>query len=53
MNNKDTIEICKHCIVMDLIDIDPDHSQIIYYCELCMITFDCDAYKLQHEKIKK
>ena len=31
---------CKHSIVQDLIDIDPDHSKIIYYCEHCNITMD-------------
>ena len=26
---------CKHVIVKDLIDIDPDRSKTIYYCEKC------------------
>jgi hypothetical protein len=32
---------CLHNIVMDSIDIDPERSQIIYYCEKCEKTFDC------------
>lgn len=30
---------CKHDIVDDLIDIDPDRSQTIYYCTICGNTF--------------
>lgn len=26
---------CHHHIVKDMIDIDPDRSQTIYYCEYC------------------
>jgi len=50
MNNSE--DECEHCIIMDLIDIDPDRSQIIYYCEKCMTTFDCSAYKKQQETSK-
>jgi hypothetical protein len=32
---------CEHRFVRDLIDIDPDRSMIIVYCELCE--------KLQHD----
>lgn len=34
---------CKHVIVKDLIDIDPDRSKTIYYCEKCELTFDNDT----------
>ena len=30
---------CKHKIVKDLIDIDPDRSKTITYCTKCMLTF--------------
>lgn len=30
---------CNHEIVHDLIDIDPDRSKSITYCEKCYITF--------------
>jgi|TARA_B100001287_G_scaffold235848_1_gene208174 hypothetical protein len=30
---------CRHEIVDDLIDIDPDRSKSIRYCEKCFITF--------------
>jgi len=33
-------DYCKHSIVTDLIDIDPDRSENIRYCEHCMQTFD-------------
>ena len=31
---------CQHHVVQDLIDISPEHSQTIYYCEHCWKTFD-------------
>jgi|LauGreDrversion2_2_1035103.scaffolds.fasta_scaffold162882_2 hypothetical protein len=31
---------CRHNIVEDLIDIHPECSKTIYYCEYCEITFD-------------
>ena len=31
---------CSHEIVTDLIDIDPDRSKSIRYCEKCFITFN-------------
>ena len=31
---------CSHSVVRDLIDIDPDQSQTIFYCEKCFTTFD-------------
>ena len=31
---------CEHKIVQDLIDIDPDRSVTIFYCEHCYKTFD-------------
>ena len=31
---------CEHSIIDDLIDINPDTSQIIYYCEKCYTCFD-------------
>jgi flagellar motor switch protein FliG len=30
---------CNHRIVNDLIDIDPDRSKSIQYCEHCLVTF--------------
>jgi hypothetical protein len=30
---------CRHCIVQDEIDIDPDVSRTIYYCSKCFCTF--------------
>ena len=30
---------CQHNIVTDLIDVDPDTSQTIRYCDKCMHTF--------------
>jgi len=30
---------CNHKIIDDLIDIDPDRSQIIHYCEYCETCF--------------
>jgi hypothetical protein len=31
---------CAHKVVMDWIDITPDSSQTIYYCEKCYKSFD-------------
>lgn len=31
---------CKHKIITDSIDIDPDTSKTIYYCEKCYQTYD-------------
>jgi hypothetical protein len=31
---------CEHSIIDDLIDIDPDRSEIIYYCKKCYMCFD-------------
>ena len=50
MKNKEYIEICKlmdkyvkmhcnHSIITDLIDIDPDRSKTIRYCEYCYANF--------------
>ena len=33
------IKHCQHKIVRDLIDIDPDRSKTIFYCENCFQTF--------------
>jgi hypothetical protein len=33
------IEHCNHNVVTDLIDIDPEISQTIHYCDRCMLTF--------------
>ena len=33
------LKYCNHKKVKDLIDIDPDRSKEIEYCEKCMITF--------------
>jgi hypothetical protein len=35
--------MCSHHIVEDNIDIDPDRSKQIFYCELCEKTFDKDS----------
>ena len=32
---------CEHRIVEDLIDITPDHSKYVYYCEKC---YECFTY---------
>lgn len=31
---------CNHCIITDLIDIDPDTSKTIRYCGFCNLTFN-------------
>jgi hypothetical protein len=31
---------CVHEYIMDLIDIDPDRSKIIFYCNLCLHCVD-------------
>jgi hypothetical protein len=31
---------CNHKVVTDLIDIDPDRSKMVQYCELCYKTFN-------------
>jgi hypothetical protein len=36
---------CVHNIIIDSIDITPDSSQTIYYCEKCYKTFDNIAQK--------
>lgn len=33
------IKYCTHRIVDDVIDIDPDRSKSIQYCEKCYVTF--------------
>lgn len=35
---------CEHNIVEDMIDIHPECSQTIYYCEYCETTFDYKSY---------
>lgn len=42
--------MCSHHIVDDYIDIDPDKSQQIFYCELCQTTFDKDSMIYDKEK---
>jgi hypothetical protein len=37
--SNNTVEECVHEIVVDYIDIDPDRTQQIIYCEKCMFTF--------------
>ena len=39
MVDKFLLKHCRHEIVDDLIDIDPDRSKSIRYCEKCLITF--------------
>jgi hypothetical protein len=36
----ESIKECEHNIISDLIDIDPDRSITIYYCEHCFETFE-------------
>lgn len=31
---------CEHNIIQDWIDIDPDRSMTVFYCEHCLQTFD-------------
>jgi hypothetical protein len=31
---------CQHHVVQDMIDISPEYSKTIYYCEHCWKTFD-------------
>ena len=33
-------KMCSHTIIEDTIDIDPDTSKQIFYCEICFATFD-------------
>jgi hypothetical protein len=35
---------CAHHIIEDMVDIHPECSQTIYYCEYCEITFDYKDY---------
>ena len=44
--------MCSHRIVMDYIDIDPDRSVQIFYCELCQKTFDKDSISFQIQEAK-
>ena len=37
--NEYLTEYCKHSIIDDFIDIDPDRSKYIRYCEKCELTF--------------
>jgi hypothetical protein len=37
--DKYLIDNCNHNIIEDLIDIDPDRSKVIKYCNLCYKTF--------------
>jgi hypothetical protein len=34
------IKYCEHNIIDDTIDIDPDRSKSIQYCDKCYVTFD-------------
>lgn len=31
---------CEHIIIQDYIDINTDRSQMIYYCKICLSTFE-------------
>ena len=42
-------DTCQHRIIEDLIDITPDHSQYVYYCEKC---YECFTYKQYNESTK-
>jgi len=35
---KSIYEACEHVFVEDLIDISPDESKMIKYCEVCHMT---------------
>ena len=47
--NTTQIHLCVHHIVEDLIDITPDHSKYVYYCEKC---YECFTSKEYIESIK-
>jgi hypothetical protein len=34
---------CKHKIIMDYIDLTPDQSETIYYCEQCFQSFTIES----------
>jgi hypothetical protein len=36
------MEQCSHHIIEDYIDIDPDRSKQVFYCEFC---YKCSTYK--------
>ena len=38
-NIKNCIPGCQHKLVKDMIDINPEKSMVIVYCELCEQTF--------------
>ena len=41
---------CAHHIIEDMVDIHPECSQTIYYCEYCEITFDYKDYATAKNK---
>ena len=38
LNDKNIYENCEHNFVMDIIDINPEKEQTIYYCTICELT---------------
>ena len=38
---RDWQDSCEHVFVEDLVDIDPDRSKIVKYCEHCLFTTEC------------
>ena len=58
MNTKSSTEseceiYCSHCFVMDWIDIDPDRSQVIWYCERCYTIPSEEQIKNIKKTLKK
>jgi hypothetical protein len=43
---------CAHHIIEDLIDITPDHSKYVYYCEKCYECFTSKEYIENLENLK-
>ena len=51
LNNISNItNTCAHHIIEDLIDITPDHSKYVYYCEKCYECFTSKEY-IENRKI--
>ena len=41
------IKNCKHKIVRDYVDIDPDRSWVVFYCIHCETEFDSETPKIE------
>ena len=42
--------MCSHNIIEDYIDIDPDKSKQIFYCDKCFTCFQIEDIKIQVEQ---